>query len=86
MRSLQKSIAEAVVRRRLLVTQNSRKQTRDSIDQHDRGDRAVGQDIIADRDFRVHQLFDHAVINSFVMPANDDQVLTRSKAPSPFAD
>ena len=68
------------------MAQNARQQTRHSIDQHHRGNRAIGQDIIADRDFRVGQMLDHAVINAFIMPADDDQMRLAAKNPPPFAD
>ncbi len=56
------------------MTQNTRQQAHHRIDEHSRGNGAVRQDIIANRDFRVDQVLVNAMIDSFIMAANDDQV------------
>ena len=52
----EQSPAEAVVDRRLLVTEDSGKQPNDRINEDNRGDRAVRQDVIADRNLSVDQM------------------------------
>ena len=67
-------MAEAVVNCGSLVTECPGQQTHDCINEYDRSDRAIGEHIIANRNLHIDKMFDHAVIDSFVMAANDDQM------------
>ena len=56
------------------MTKNARQQTHNCIDKHNRGNRAVGEHVIADGNFEIDQVLDHAMIHAFVMTANDDEM------------
>ena len=53
------------------MAQNTRQQSHDRIDENDRGNRAIRQHVIANRDLRVDQMFDDAMIDPFVVPADN---------------
>ena len=85
-RAFQQPAAETVVRGRLFVAEDTRQQTNNRIDENHRGNRAIRQHIIADRNLRIDQMLDHAVIDSFVMPADDDQMRLARKIRSPCSE
>ena len=74
LRRFQEPVAEAIISGRLLIAQRPGKQTNDCINKNYRSNRAVSKHIIADRNLKIDQMFDHAVIDSFVMAGNDDQM------------
>jgi hypothetical protein len=74
LRRLEEASAKAIVRRGLLVAECARQQTNNCINQNNCGDRAVGQHIVANRNLEIDQMFDHAVIDSFVMAAENDEM------------
>ena len=55
------------------MAQRSGEQTNDCINKNDCGDRAVGKHVIANGNLKIDQMFDYAVIDSFVMAGNDDE-------------
>ena len=77
LRTFEQPAGEAIVGRGLLVTEYAGEQPNDRIDEDDRSDRAIGEDVISDRNLRVDQLLDNAVVHSFVMPADDDKMFLR---------
>ena len=69
---------------RFRVAQHAGQQPDDGVKQHDRGNRTVGQDVIANGNFIGHQRFDHAVVHALVVPAQDDEVIdAASRGPWP---
>lgn len=74
LRPFQQTAAEAVVRSGLIVAENSWQQAHDRIDKNHRGDGAIRENIIADRNLGIDQIFDYAMIDSFVMATDDDEV------------
>ena len=56
------------------MPEHARQQPRDRVDHDNRGNRAIRQHVIADGNLRVDQMLGHAVIDPFVMTADDDEV------------
>ena len=72
--SFEQSGTETIICGGLFVTENAGQQSDNGIDQHDRSDRSIGQHVIANRNLQINQMFDHAVIDAFIMPADDDEM------------
>src|SRR4029453_939747 len=66
--------AEAIVHGGLLMAEHPRQQTHNCIDENNRSDCAVRQDVIANGNLKIDEMFDHPVIDSFVMATDDDQM------------
>jgi len=56
------------------MAERSRQQTYYCINKDNRSDRAVGEHVIANRNLEIDQVFDHPVIDSFVMAANNNEM------------
>ena len=61
------------------MPQHAGQQPHDSIDKYHRRNRAIGQHIVADGNLYIDQMFDDAMIDSFVMSTNDDQMDSRDE-------
>ena len=79
LRRFEQTLGEAVIDRRLLVAQDAGKQPDDRVNENNRGDRAIRQDVIADRNLHIDQMLDDAVVDPFVMTANDDEMFFGGK-------
>ena len=56
------------------MAKSTRQQARDRINENDCSDRAVRQHIIANRNLKIDQMLNHAVIDSFVMATDNDKM------------
>src|SRR5437868_6497345 len=74
LRRFEQSATERIIGGGLFVTENARREPDDRIDYDNGRDRAIGQDVIADRQFKIDQMFNHAMVDAFVMSADDDEV------------
>lgn len=74
LRRFKESAAETIVRRGLLVAERAGEQTYDRIRQHDRSNGTVCKHIIPNGNFKIDKVFNHAVIDAFVMTTNDDEM------------
>ena len=75
MRVVEQSGLEGLGDRRLVVSQDSGNQAHDGVGQHQRPQDAVGQDVVADRDLVVDKVIGHALVDTLVMPAEEDEML-----------
>src|SRR5256885_2087647 len=55
------------------ITRNKLRQA-GRIGQHDGGNRAVSQDVVANRNLKIDKLLDHPMVYAFVMTADDDEM------------
>ena len=46
----------------------------DAVDQHERGQLAAGEHIVADRDLLVHKRVEHPLVHPFIMPAQHTKI------------
>src|SRR5262249_18126954 len=74
LRCFEETGAETVVGSRLLVTKHASQQAGDGIDQKDRRDCTVRQHVITNGDLKIDKMFDHPMIDSFVVPTNDNKM------------
>src|ERR1700730_19433870 len=58
----------------MFVTKNSGQQTHDRVYEHNGGDRAIWQNVITDRNLEIDKMLDHALVDAFVMTADDDEM------------
>src|SRR5262249_49974200 len=56
------------------MTKSPRQEANDSIDENNRCNRPVREYVISNGNFQVHQVFNNAVIDSFVMAAKDNKM------------
>lgn len=75
LRVLQKPAFEAIVGDGAFVSDHSGKKPRDDIGEYHRGKFATGQDVIADGDFFVDTKLDKALVDAFVVSADDDEIV-----------
>src|SRR5437870_3423868 len=66
--------AETIVDSGSLMSQCTRQQAHDCVNENDCSDSAVCEHIIANRNLKIDKMFDHAVIDSFVMAAENDEM------------
>ena len=62
-----------------LVADDVGQQAHDGVDDDQRGQRAVGQDEIADAKFLVDEMLAHALVDAFVMAADENDALQRGQ-------
>ena len=56
------------------MTEHPGNKSHDGVDKYNRGNRAVREDIVADGNLKIDEMFDNAVIDPFVMTADDDEM------------
>lgn len=71
----EKACGEGVFERRGGVAQNFGKESHNGIHDDDGGDDTVGEDVVADGNFLVHEEVDDALIDAFVMAAEEDEMV-----------
>ena len=69
---------------RLLAAERARQPPHDGIDEHDRGQLAAGEDVVADADLVVDEVLADALVDALVVAAEEDQ--PRASAASSFDD
>ena len=74
LRELQQSAGKAVVGRAVFVAEHAGDQPHHSIRDDRSGERAVGEDVIADADFLIDEVVDDALIDAFVMTAEENEM------------
>ena len=71
--SLRPSCGEGILRRRVFVAEHARDESNDRIDQRHRGNLATAEHKIPDAQFKGLQFVNDALVNSFVMPGDQEQ-------------
>ena len=75
MRIFEESVGERFVGRRLLVAEHAGQQSHHGIRDNQRGQRAIGQNVIAERNFLVDQVLGHPLVDPLVVPGDHDEML-----------
>jgi hypothetical protein len=57
------------------VSEDTGEEANDGVDHDDGGDGAVGEDVVAEREFFGLEVFDDAVVNAFVVAGDEDEVV-----------
>ena len=65
---------EAVVGRAGVVAEHAGDEAHDGVHEDDGGDDAIGEHVVADGDFVVHEMVEDALVHAFVVAAEDDEV------------
>lgn len=71
----EQAAAEGIAGRRILAAEHARQQPRDRIQNHQGGQFAAGQDVVANGQFFVHVMAAKALVHPFVAAANEGQPL-----------
>ena len=79
LRIFQQAVAEGVRVRGHFVSENTRDQPRDGVDQHHGRQFSAGEDIVADRNLIGHNFLQYALVNALVVTAQKDQILLQSE-------
>src|SRR5437660_587583 len=75
------TLAERFILRGRFVPKRARNETRHGINHQHRGKFAAAQNEVADRDFFRRQMLRHALVDSFISPANKNDALELRIAP-----
>jgi hypothetical protein len=59
---------------RAFVAEHPRNQANDRIDHDSCRNRAIGEHVVADRNFFIHESLDDSVIHAFIMTTEEDEV------------
>src|SRR5262245_12790377 len=75
------SARERVVLRRIVLAEDAGPEPRDRVGNHQRGQLAPGEDVVADRQLLVDDALAEALVHALVAPAHQDQMRPRRQLP-----
>ncbi|MEI9895718.1 MAG: hypothetical protein WDN28_18000 [Chthoniobacter sp.] len=74
---LDQPAGEAIIRRAVFIAEHPRQQPHYRIGEDRRGNRAIGQNVIANGNLLIHEMIDHPLVDPFVVPAEQDEMRPR---------